>query len=226
MRFNSLCTRRQGLKFAIGSFLGMTVLKFSWGRAENKFPAEPSEKGETSEPTTQDKSSAKQHALTATELAILGVLASVLIPSDEQGPGAAEAAVADRIAQSFGHSPGLLTTYKTGLSELDQLSCSRYGASVTSLQADQGQQLLSFLDEVHQAMFSEMGSLGSRIRAKAYYWYYVKWGGLGSTLEFWRQLQSDVLTHFYSSPIAWAWLGYEGPPFPLGYVNRSKQSDA
>lgn len=223
MCFDSRCTRRQALKFAIGSFLGGIALKRFGVKPGEKLPIWPSGKTGIPEPGTRDQSSMTQPALTATELTILGALASALIPSDGQGPGAAEAAVAGRIAQSLGHSPASQATYKTGLSALNQLACIRYGSHFPDLPKDHQHQLLSFLDEIHRAIFSEIHSLGSRIRAKAYYWYYVKWGGLGPTLEFWRQLQSDVLTHFYSSPVAWAWLGYEGPPFPRGYLNQSEQ---
>jgi hypothetical protein len=167
-----------------------------------------------------------QSVLTPTELAILEAVASTLIPSDQQGPGAADAAVGMRIIRSLVENPALMTTYTTGLSKLDQLARARYGSSVTGLPTAQLHQLLSFLDKVYQSIFLGTGSLSSRVRAKAYYWYYVKWAGLGSTLEFWKQVQSDVLAHFYSSPVAWAWLGYDGPPFPLGYVNRPKTTGA
>ncbi|HXF93348.1 MAG TPA: gluconate 2-dehydrogenase subunit 3 family protein [Nitrospiraceae bacterium] len=218
MHFDFWLTRRQALKFTIWSFWGVLVLKSFLVKAEKKLSLEPSKKPEIWGPTTQGNLTAVNSVLTDMEVSTLRVLADGIIPSNKEGPGATQAAVADRIAESLAHNPALRVAYQTGLSEIDQLARSRYGFGVTSLRIDQRHQLLSFLDELHRTMFLETGSLVSRIRGKAYYWYYVKWGGLGSTLEFWRQLQSDVLAHFYSSPVAWAWLGYDGPPFPLGYL--------
>jgi hypothetical protein len=70
-------------------------------------------------------------------------------------------------------------------------------------------------------MDDEASTLAKRARRKAYFLYYYRWLGVTAVAaEFSAQIVQDVKERFYSDQLAWAWLGYEGPPFPLGYFGK------
>jgi hypothetical protein len=46
------------------------------------------------------------------------------------------------------------------------------------------------------------------------------WQGFSQALKLCPQLVDDVKQAFYTSAVGWSWLGYEGPPFPNGYLGR------
>ena len=164
--------------------------------------------------------------LTANEYAVLEALATLILPSDHHGPGAAEAGVAAKIDRMLASTLSLQELYSMGLTACDQLARRRYQASFTSLAQSQQIELLSFIERARTKIYGSSRSLPDRARRKFWYWYYSGWLSLRPIVNFWIQLQVDVMTQFYSSQVAWNWLGYEGPPFPLGYITRAGRSPA
>ncbi len=162
----------------------------------------------------------EDRALSSTEYASLVTLAAIVLPSEANSPGAMEAAVAQKITALLAQDPSMRNLYAAGLSSFSRLAESRYGTGFLSLAPSQQLELVTFLDTVGKAIYAEASTFTARVRRKLHYWYYGNWLGLTPTVDFWRQLQSDIVTQFYASSVAWDWLGYDGPPFPLGYVNR------
>lgn len=156
--------------------------------------------------------------LTANEYAVLKTLAALILPSDHLGPGAAEAGVAAKIDRMLANTPSLQGLYSIGLTAFDQLASMRYQTRFSSLTKSQQIELLSLVDEARRKIYGDVRSLANRIQRKFDYWYYAGWLGLRPVADFWIQVQADVMTQFYSSQVAWNWLGYEGPPFPLGHA--------
>lgn len=166
----------------------------------------------------------EDRALSSTEYASLVTLAAIVLPSEANSPGAAEAAVALKITALLAQDPSMKNLYSAGLSSFDRLAESRYGTGFLSLAPSQQLELVTFLDAVGKDIYAEASTFTARLRRKLHYWYYSGWLGLVPTVDFWRQLQSDVMTQFYASSVAWDWLGYNGPPFPFGYVNHPNLS--
>ena len=79
--------------------------------------------------------------------------------------------------------------------------------------------LLETVDQMQQNINRATISLPDRVERKAQDLYH-DWEGLGPALDLFPQLVSDVMQAFYSSQVAWDWLGYDGPPQPAGYVGR------
>jgi hypothetical protein len=42
-------------------------------------------------------------------------------------------------------------------------------------------------------------------------------------VDFFSGFVDDVFEAFYTSPVAWNLLGYDGPPMPLGYLDPTRR---
>lgn len=152
------------------------------------------------------------------EYALVNVLSSLIIPSGIDGPGAIEANVVGHIDRMVTMSPSAKSVYPKGLVAFDVVAQRQYGKLFTELAMPQQIQLFTLVEQASSVMNSDPSSLLLRAYRKLSFWYYFEWLGLRPAAELFDRLLLDTKVGFYSSKVAWDWLGYDGPPFPLGYI--------
>ena len=151
------------------------------------------------------------------ELVLLDALAEVIVPTDESGPGAHAAGVMAHLDRMVAMSPTLQPLYQRGLLGIDALARRTYAVPFVSLTRDQQITLLEGLDRLAFAV-SAYAPLVRRVRNLVPLCGAASNGSLAAA-ELFVSLVSDVKQIFYTSDIAWRWLGYDGPPMPQGYPN-------
>ena len=151
--------------------------------------------------------------LTPTEHGVLAALASLIIPSDDTGPGAADADVTASLDRLLARSPARQPFYRNGLLACDEWAQREHGRSFVALTPDQQRALLRWLEPTDAAL-TRSASLTGKLRRKAVD-VYRKWRC--PLLELFPELSRDVMGAFYTHRVCWDWLGYDGPPMPDGY---------
>jgi hypothetical protein len=147
------------------------------------------------------------------------VLAARILPSDADGPGAREAEVAGALDRRLAASPPeRQALYGRGLQELDRLAQSRCHQLFADLTESDQNRLLEELDRAADRRFQ--GPLARRIPQRLTVLYY-RWRF--PAVDFFSLFVDDVFEVFYTSPVAWNWLGYDGPPMPLGYLDPTRR---
>ena len=149
------------------------------------------------------------------EIALVRALASLIIPSDESGPGAHEAEVPDRLDAMVAASPELQSVYERGLFAVDALARRTHAASFVDLTSKQQLQVLHEVERLFHAMAAP-GPLRVRLASATVRLRLAANGSLPAARLFAR-LVDDVKQVFFTSPVSWGWLGYDGPPMPHGY---------
>ena len=161
------------------------------------------------------------HWFTLAELATIKALASVIVPSDGNGPGAADVDVAGQLDRLIAGTPRRQEWYRVGLAAFDSLAMQQYQQAFAALGMKEQTELFGVVDEARQVMEKEPVSILDKASRKFYFLYYYRWLGVSpAAVDFSHYIVVDVKREFYSSQLAWTWLGYEGPPFPLGYVGK------
>jgi hypothetical protein len=154
------------------------------------------------------------------EYALVKVLSSIIIPSGINGPGAIEADVVGHIDRMVAASTNIKNVYGNGLAAFDLAAERQYGRIFTELNPSQQIELFALVEQASVVMNLDPSSLPLRAYRKVSFWYYFEWLGLRAAAELFDRLLLDTKVSFYTSKVAWDWLGYEGPPFPLGYIGR------
>lgn len=152
---------------------------------------------------------------TLDEYRLVDVLASLIVPSDEDGPGAKEAGVGEKIDQWVAASAEKQTVYARGLLALDEWALRDCDCTFAQLTVEQQLDLLRQADQFHHE-WSSSGSNLNKMKTRLLVRYY-KVNGFFWAVELFQRLVADVLRAFYSSRVCWDWLGYDGPPMPYGY---------
>jgi gluconate 2-dehydrogenase subunit 3-like protein len=160
------------------------------------------------------------HWFTPDECALVRVLASLIVPSDETSPGADEVDIlgpsaVDILDRLVACSRPRRALYGNGLVALDQLAQRKYKGSFAQSTQVQQLVLLRHVDRLSQ-VFSNRTSLIDKIESTVAIFYH-KWSGQFPAAELFPILVRDVLQVFYTSQVSWIWLGYDGPPMLDGY---------
>ncbi len=155
--------------------------------------------------------------LTQPEYVLLAALASILVPSDNLGPGAPEAQVVDTVDRLVATSPTRQALYGRGLLAFDELALQTYGAPFVDLTRTQQEDLVGMVDATVQAAQAAGTSLATRVVRKLTSTVQELQGTEAAVVLF-PALVNDVMQAFYTSEVAWQWLGYDGPPMPRGYA--------
>jgi len=158
----------------------------------------------------------------ADEIALVDVLAALIVPSDETGPGAHEAGVVQTLDAMVAGSPRLQPLYGRGLLALDELARRVHGASFIDLTRDRQVQVLKDVERLSEAV-SDTASLTRKIKSAALTLRGAANGSLAAAQLF-PGLVGDVKQAFYTSRVGWEWLGYDGPPMPEGYPDLAARS--
>ena len=161
--------------------------------------------------------------LSPTELRILEALTAVVIPSDEQGPGAKEAGVAQQIHRAIAQADPVRQRYSDGLLAIDVLARRQHGEGFAELSDDKQSEVFAFLEEAYHKIWPQVPptTFSGKVQWKLHLLYYRQIAGVSDpALVLFDQVVRDATEAFYSTTVAWGWLGYSGPPFPFGYVGR------
>ena len=155
------------------------------------------------------------------EQKVLGALAALIVPSDG-APGAKEADVVNTIDRLLARSHSQQRLYALGLLGFDELALQEYGGGFTELTYEQQLRLFQAVDRTYETATTGGPSVTERLRRKATKVYHQwpapgAWDGFDAVLQLFPRLIRDVKEAFYTSTVAWEWLGYDGPPFPRGY---------
>ncbi len=191
-----------------------------WWRVVPRAFGEPTVPVDSSSKRKADAPRAGTQWFTVVELATVKALASVIIPSDGNGPGAAEADVAGQLDVMVAGAPPRQTMYRTGLAAFDGMAMRRYQRAFAALGTKEQIELFSVVDEARLVMEKEPASILGKASRKVKFLYYYRWLGVSpEAADFCQSIVRDVKEKFYSSQVAWAWWGTKGLPFPLGYFS-------
>ena len=158
---------------------------------------------------------------TPDESALLTVMASLIVPSDETSPGARDVEVVSIIESIVAKSPKRQLEYSSGLYSVAQWAMQEYGTAFTDLSQEDQLSLMTLIDQEYQNL-----TKNTTLFKKLFRKYRVLVSarrGLLDAVEFFQTLVSDVFQAFYTSEVSWIWLGYDGPPMPLGYPDLSER---
>ena len=149
------------------------------------------------------------------QYAVVATLAALIIPTDDE-PGATEAGVVDYIDQITADSKKKQGVYSKGLTWLDAFCKSKYGGTFLNIDLKDQMDLLHLAFD-HGGSSSFLKRAGNKmIRI---------WQGLTGTRingRFLNEVRKDVVDGFYANPISWQYVGYFGPPHPVGYLAFSE----
>lgn len=155
----------------------------------------------------------------ADEAELVHCLATLIVPSQDDSPGAEDVetlgtSALQQIDGWVGGDPRRQALYRNGLLGLDDMAHDAHGVPFVRLAASQQRQLLRGV-EVRERKRSDPGVV-SKVAHKLRQLYGM-WRGWGTAVELLPTVIGDVYKAFYTSEVSWLWLGYDGPPMPLGY---------
>jgi Gluconate 2-dehydrogenase subunit 3 len=156
------------------------------------------------------------------EQKLVRVLAATIIPSDADSPGAEDAGVADALDRLVAGSATRQLIYERGLFALDEVARRGHARPFVNLTPAQQIALLTRIDGLHQTMFDNRSirtKIWSRVRVL-----HRTWNGSFAAAELFATVVRDTMQVFYTHPVSWVWLGYDGPPMPHGYPARQERS--
>ncbi len=156
--------------------------------------------------------------LTNEERSLVESLSAVILPSDADGPGAREAGAARKIEAAVAESPDRQAVYIRGLRALDRLATRRAGRPFANVAGDAQIALLREVEGVAEAR--SRSARAWRLPHRLIDLYMLC---RFPEVEFLEQLVDDVFVAFYTSPVGWSWLDYDGPPMPLGYLDPQRR---
>jgi choline dehydrogenase-like flavoprotein len=156
---------------------------------------------------------------------LVGILASLIVPSEEDTPGASEVEVlgpsaVEKIDAWVAASARKQAAYSQGLIVFDEMAKHKYGCAFVELPAARQVELLRFVDALYQSR-SNSSIVQGRFKRNLLFLYQM-WDGSGAVINLFPVLRRDALAAFYMSGVSWLWLGYDGPPMPDGYSNPAK----
>lgn len=157
--------------------------------------------------------------LTENERRLLEALSALIVPSDASSPGAREADVVGNLERRLASAPARQAVYTKGLPGFDAFARKRHGRRFLELSEEQQIGLLEEIDRLSGAG-SDSPSAFERRAGRLLRLYRIT---LHPAALLFPVLVRDVIQTFYASPSAWQWLGYDGPPMPLGYLDLMRR---
>jgi hypothetical protein len=143
---------------------------------------------------------------THAESHLIEALASVIVPADKDRPGARDARIMSRLDALVASSPERHALYRDGVTAFERLAILHYRRPFTSLSFREQSRVFTAVDWAYEGR-----SVVTRVRRKLLIVYLTR-RGLRAAVMLFPQLVRDVQDLFYTSPVAWNWLRYDGPP--------------
>lgn len=155
------------------------------------------------------------------ERATVAALACLIVPSDDDAPGADDIDVlgpsaVQLIEQWVSRSP-TRRVHARGLIALDEMARKAHGVPFTALSVERQREVFGVVEARYaestglasSPVLAKIGRKLKRILAMLQGW--------GPAVDLYPVIVNDVMKAFYTSEVAWVWLGYDGPPMPEGY---------
>ncbi|HEX3036474.1 MAG TPA: gluconate 2-dehydrogenase subunit 3 family protein [Thermodesulfobacteriota bacterium] len=164
--------------------------------------------------------------------ATVAAIATIIIPTDHD-PGANEANVVHYIDNVVSSSEAKQKEYAKGINWIDNFSEKKFGQGKKFITLSrQGQfGILTEFEETLQIIYTRPHYLPTEKWKKLIYVtkrrisYFTNLMLGGADVEeasFFRTIKSDVFDGFYSNPISWKMVNYQGPPQFYGYPDYDK----
>jgi choline dehydrogenase-like flavoprotein len=171
------------------------------------------------------RSDAGTHWFVSEEAALVEILASVIVPSEQDSPGAREIdvlglSVVEKLDSWIAAAPDKQFIYSRGLVAFDELANRIYGCDVVGLTFEEQLGLIKFVDDLRQNR-SKSASIFGKLK-KRFLILSQMWDGSSPAVDLFPIFVQDILAAFYTSEVSWIWLGYDGPPMPYGYEDLHK----
>jgi len=159
--------------------------------------------------------------LTPGERAAVAAMSALIVPSDAGVPGASEIdvlgpSVVDLLDRWIRTAPSKQTTYARGLVAFDELAQRRAGVAFAQLSVSAQAELFGRVSQSHAPLRSH--AIAAKIHKKLQLLRRMVDGSAAAN-ELVPAIIDDVFSAFYTSPVSWVWLGYDGPPMPEGYAD-------
>lgn len=214
-------TRRKFIKWA--AIVGGIISVSSFLNIGRKIVLDRRKRAKKLAGTIKERPGESNCWFTPGECALISALAALIVPTDEIGPGASDVDIVDALGRVVEKSQDRHILYRKGLYVFDEVALREYGSVFARLTCEQQLSILRSLDDATSltkgtAAGSSLFDRANRKAKKIYYKY--KWNGFGETIDLFPVLVSDVIGCFYTSQVAWNWLGYDGPPMPNGYLGQ------
>lgn len=185
----------------------------------------PSRRGRMLRAEDTQRPTAPGRWFTRNEADLVEALASLIIPSDEERPGIAEVEVLGpspiRVIEAWiSESPRKKRLYSRGLVSFRNIAQRRFGRPPQELSREDQREILEYLAQRDRDGRKKSGTLGKAAKiARRVGWVF---DGSLDAIELFSVLTDDSKAVFYTSRVSWIWLGYDGPPMPLGYPDLDK----
>jgi hypothetical protein len=151
------------------------------------------------------------------ERRFLEALSDAIIPSDEHGPGARDAKVVETLDRMLAASRSRQELYARVFTNFDRLSQKRHRRHFADLTAFERTELLREIECLGGAAAGDESRLGLvTLSLKLYR------NVRTPVVRFFPAIVNDVMQAFYTHPVSWQWLGYDGPPMPRGYLDPTR----
>ncbi|MDH4038295.1 MAG: GMC family oxidoreductase N-terminal domain-containing protein [Candidatus Krumholzibacteria bacterium] len=170
----------------------------------------------------QQRSAQDGKWFTARESEIVEAIASLVVPTEDDIPGAAELSVlgptaAATIGGWVAVSPQKQRLYTRGLLSFDEIARRRFGAGFAALPSEKRGQLFKDVEAMYQATLQSRSAAGKVTRKLGRF--VGAFNGSVPAADLFPVVLRDTREAFYTSEVSWLWLGYDGPPMPHGYEN-------
>jgi hypothetical protein len=157
---------------------------------------------------------------TPEEAAVAEILASIIVPSDEDSPGIREVGVLgppaivalDTLIVGSSYRQDL---YSRGLLSFDAWARKEHGCKFVELRKEDQIMLFGAAQQFYEHSTAP-GSAINKAWRKLHSIMQARNGSLFA-VALYPMIRSDCLQVFYTSRVSWIWLDYDGPPMDQGY---------
>jgi hypothetical protein len=151
------------------------------------------------------------------ERRFLEALSDAIIPSDDHSPGARDARVVETLDRQLEASQSRQELYARAFASFDRLSQKRHGRHFADLTASERTELLREIERLRGEGTSDGSSTGMLTLSLR-----LLRNVRAPVVRLFPVLVNDVMQAFYTHPVSWQWLGYDGPPMPRGYLDPTQ----
>jgi hypothetical protein len=154
------------------------------------------------------------------EVALIRCLANLIVPYDDETPGAEDADAVRWIDTSLSLSAQRTALYAAGLIAIDEMAVKASGVGFVEMPHDAQIALLRQIETMVDTI-QITPTLGTKLKSVATS-VSCQLSGTADAIALFEVLVADVKQAFYTSEICWRWLEYDGPPMFQGYLTSSQ----
>ena len=153
------------------------------------------------------------------EVVLVRCLANLIVPYDDETPGAEDADAVRWIDTSLSSSAQRAALYAAGLIAIDEMAAKESGVAFVEMPHNAQIALLRRIERLVDTI-QITPTLGTKLKSVATS-VSCQLSGTADAIALFEVLVADVKQAFYTSDICWRWLEYDGPPMFEGYLKSS-----